>query len=127
MSKGTFKHVQGLDGDQKRTATRHDYPNVFRGDRAPTHTMISEGGLYDKVLSAHKVNPKAHEFRKWVADVVLPAIRKDGAYIMGEEKVATGEMSEDELILKAVGILQRKVERLTAERDALAGGPSNRN
>lgn len=33
-------------------------------------------------------------FRKWITSVVLPAIRKDGAYVMGEEKVATGEMSE---------------------------------
>ena len=30
--------------------------------------------------------------------MVLPAIRKDGGYIAGEEKVTTGDMSEDELI-----------------------------
>jgi hypothetical protein len=41
------------------------------------------------------------------------AIRKDGAYVMGEEKVATGEMNEEELILKAIGILQAKVEPLS--------------
>jgi prophage antirepressor-like protein len=29
---------------------------------------------------------------------VLPAIRKDGGYIKGEEKVASGEMSEEELL-----------------------------
>lgn len=32
---------------------------------------------------------------------VLPAIRKDGGYIAGEEFVASGEMDEDELVLKA--------------------------
>ena len=37
----------------------------------------------------------------FVAADVLPAIRKDGAYIMGDEKVVTGELSEDELIPKA--------------------------
>lgn len=36
-----------------------------------------------------------------------------------EEKVRTGEMSEDKLVLKALTILKSKVERLTAERDAL--------
>ncbi len=36
---------------------------------------------------------------------------------MGEEKV---EMSEDELILKAVTLLQAKVERLTAENEEMS-------
>jgi hypothetical protein len=35
------------------------------------------------------------------------------------EKVATGEMSEDELVMKAMTIMQTKVERLKAERDGL--------
>ncbi|PZP44015.1 MAG: hypothetical protein DI601_13625 [Azospirillum brasilense] len=59
----------------------------------------------------------AEKFRTWLARDVLPAIRKDGAYVMGEEKVATGEMSEDEFVLRAMGILQGKVERLRVERD----------
>ncbi|GHE81414.1 hypothetical protein GCM10019059_44200 [Camelimonas fluminis] len=36
--------------------------------------------------------PEAREFQDWVTRVVLPTIRKDGAYIKDEEKVATGEM-----------------------------------
>jgi len=71
---------------------------------------VNEGGLFALILGSKK--PEAKKFKAWVCDVVLPAIRKDGAYVMGEEKVVTGEMSEDELVLKAVGILQRKVERL---------------
>jgi prophage antirepressor-like protein len=46
--------------------------------------------------------PQARLFQDWVTRDVLPAIRKDGAYIMGEEKVATGEMSEDEFVLKVI-------------------------
>lgn len=49
--------------------------------------------------------------------MVLPAIRKDGSYVLGEEKVATGEMSEDELVLRAMQAQQKKVERLALERD----------
>lgn len=64
--------------------------------------------------------PEAKAFQDWVTRVVLPAIRKDGAYVLGEEKVVTGEMDEDELVLKALGILQRKTERLTLERDRIA-------
>ena len=39
---------------------------------------------------------------------------------MGEEKVATGELSEDELVMRAMSIMSRKVERLAQERDQLA-------
>lgn len=46
--------------------------------------------------------PQARLFQDWVTRDVLPAIRKDGAYIMGEEKVASGEMDEDEFVLKAI-------------------------
>jgi len=63
------------------------------------------------------LTPEAVKFKEWVTGTVLPAIRKDGAYVMGEEKVVTGEMTEDELVLKAMSIMQAKVERLKAERD----------
>lgn len=58
-------------------------------------SVISEPGLYALIMRSRK--PEAQTFRKWVTSVVLPAIRKDGGYVMGEEKVATGEMSDDEL------------------------------
>ncbi|MCK9988843.1 MAG: hypothetical protein AzoDbin1_05315 [Azoarcus sp.] len=83
--------------------------------RAHGMSLTSESGLYKLVMRSDK--PQAKPFQDWVTKDVLPAIRKDGAYVMGEEKVATGEMSEDELVIKAMSILQRKVERITKERD----------
>jgi len=66
--------------------------------------------------------PQAKPFQDWVTQVVLPAIRKDGGYIKGEEKVAQGELSEDEFVLRAMQILSSKVDRLKQERnEALAG------
>lgn len=53
---------------------------------------VSESGLYKLILRSRK--PNAAPFQDWVTRVVLPAIRKDGGYILGEEKVATGEMFE---------------------------------
>lgn len=47
--------------------------------------VISESGLYKLALRSDK--PDAKPFQDWVTKVVLPAIRKDGAYVMGEEKV----------------------------------------
>ncbi|UUD66067.1 hypothetical protein D16iCDA_02070 [Pseudomonas seleniipraecipitans] len=64
-------------------------------------------------------NPNAYAFQDWVTWVALLAIRKDGAYVMVEEKVATGEMSEEELAVKTMGILQAKMKRMTQEKAAL--------
>lgn len=47
---------------------------------------ITEAGLYKLVMRSDKA--KAKEFQDWVTGIVLPAIRKDGAYFMGEEKMA---------------------------------------
>jgi prophage antirepressor-like protein len=46
---------------------------------------------------------------------VLPAIRKDGMYVMGEEKTRTGEMSLEEMTLKVLTGLQGKLARMAAE------------
>ena len=46
--------------------------------------------------------PEAVKFRHWVTSEVLPAIRKSGGYIAGQEKVRTGEMSEAEFMSRAV-------------------------
>lgn len=79
--------------------------------------LINESGLYKLIMRSNK--PEARAFQDWVTRVVLPAIRKDGAYVLGEEKVATGEMGEDELILRAMQAQQKKVDRLVLERDRL--------
>lgn len=83
----------------------------------PNTSFISESGLYKLVMRSDK--QEARTFQYWVTGAVLPAIRKDGAYVMGEEKIATGELSEDELVMKAMSIMQAKVERLKAERDGV--------
>ena len=50
--------------------------------------VLNESGLYKLVMRSNK--PEAKAFQDWVTRVVLPDIRKDGAYLLGEEKVATG-------------------------------------
>ena len=44
--------------------------------------VINESGLYNVILRSDK--PKAKPFRKWVTAEVLPAIRKNGAYMTPE-------------------------------------------
>lgn len=61
------------------------------GNRGSEMKLISESGLYKLIMRSDK--PQARLFQDWVTRDVLPAIRKDGAYVMGEEKkVASGEM-----------------------------------
>lgn len=110
-------HLMKLNEDERRFVARSNV-NLTEGLSFPNRgaNCISESGLYKLIMRSDK--PEAKRFQNWVTQVVLPAMRKDGAYVMGEEKVATGEMSEDELMLRAQQILMSKVERLRAERDA---------
>ena len=58
--------------------------------------LVSESGLYTLIFRSDKA--AAEPFRDWIAREVLPAIRKTGGYVDGEEKVRTGEMHEDVLL-----------------------------
>lgn len=78
-----------------------------------TLLTISESGLYKLIMRSDK--PAARRFQNWVTRDVLPALRKDGMYVMGEEKVKTGEMSLEEMTLKVLEGLKAKTERLEVE------------
>ncbi len=70
-------------------------------------TCISESGLYNVILRSDK--PEAKPFRKWVTAEVLPAIRRSGGYIAGQN-----DLSPAELMAKALKV----AEQTLAERDA---------
>lgn len=70
-------------------------------------TVISESGLYNVILRSDK--PEAKPFRKWVTAEVLPAIRRSGGYIAGQN-----DLSPAELMAKAIKV----AEQTLAERDA---------
>lgn len=89
---GTYRWLKGLDPDEKRVIHREDYPQKFCGFRGMSLTLLSEPGIYK--LTARSSKPEAKAFDRWVRHEVLPAIRKDGMYVAGEEKVKTGEMSD---------------------------------
>jgi len=90
----TTNALRPLDDDQKQNvkasnlySAKVSFPN--RGAN-----VISESGLYKLIMRSDK--PQAKAFQDWVTREVLPSIRKDGAYIAGEERLATGEMSEED-------------------------------
>ena len=87
-------HTKRLEHAERLVLSRTDnqrHAELF-GYKQPTVSLISEGGLYKIITRSDK--PEAAKFQDWITSEVLPAIRKDGAYVMGEEKVRTGELSD---------------------------------
>ena len=65
---------------------------------------ISEGDMYRLIFKSSA--PKADEFNTWVADEVLPTIRKTGGYI-----ATNAEMSDAEILARAVLVAQSTIEQ----------------
>lgn len=70
--------------------------------------FISEGDVY-RLISKSKL-PSAEKFECWVFDEVLPSIRKNGGYIANQEN-----LSDDELLERALIVAQRKIEERNKE------------
>ena len=111
-----------IRGIEREDLTTH---NVCTKKGERELNFISEGGLYQVILTKKPKDEnkkiKIKEFKKWITNIVIPAIRKDGAYISNEEKLQSNEMSEDEFILQAFIILQNKVQRYKEENEVLKG------
>ena len=65
--------------------------------------LINESGLYALIFGSKLES--ARRFKHWVTSEVLPAIRKHGGYMAGQEN-----MSDDELLAKALMVAQSKIE-----------------
>lgn len=102
--KAITKHIDEDD--------RIKYPIIDELGRNQETWLINESGLYSLVMSSKL--PSAKRFKRWVTHEVLPSIRQTGGYIAGEEN-----MTEDELILKAMNVLNTKVEKLRVENKNL--------
>lgn len=74
--------------------------NVLKGQSKTA--IINESGLYSLILSSKL--PSAKRFKHWVTSEVLPSIRKNGGYIMGQES-----LSDAELMAKALLVAQKTI------------------
>ena len=75
-------------------------------------SVINEGGLYNAVLGSKLEGAKA--FKRWVTHEVLPAIRRDGAYVASD-----GTEDDATLIARALIAAQRTIERNKRELDEM--------
>lgn len=104
QNRDIVRHVD--EEDRKMIDGETQYQNgIELGQRGGW--IINESGLYSLVLSSKL--PAAREFKRWITREVIPAIRKNGGYINGQQ-----EMNPEELMAAAVLVAQRTI----AERDA---------
>lgn len=102
------KHV---DNEDKQNCQN----NSFESPRGMT--VINESGLYSLVLSSKL--PTAKKFKRWVTSVVLPTIRKHGAYATPD--TLDKMIASPEFGIKLLTALKEEQERngkLTEELDA---------
>lgn len=71
-------------------------------------SMITEPQLYFVLMRSDK--PKAKPFRQWLVNIVIPSLRQNGGYIMGQE-----QMSESELLAQALMVANNVIERKSKE------------
>lgn len=95
---------------QKDGVVKHEV--IDNLGRRQTKNFITEGNLYR--LITHSKLPDAEKFEKWVFDEVLPSIRKHGGYIAGQE-----EMSDEELMAKAILMANSKIQELNHRNQQL--------
>lgn len=90
---------------------------IDRMGREQKTTIINESGLYTVILRSDK--PQAKPFRKWVTSVVLPSIRKHGAY-MTDQALEKALTNPDFLIQLATQLKTEQEQRRRLETTVAA-------
>lgn len=75
-------------------------------------SFITEGDVYR--LAARSKLPGADAFERWIFDEVIPSVRKNGGYLMGQDT-----MSADELMARALMVAQKTLADREARISAL--------
>lgn len=76
-------------------------------------SIVNESGMFSLVLGSKL--PDAKKFKRWVTSEVLPSIRKNGGYILGQENA---QMTNEELLARAMIVANNVIadrERRIAE------------
>lgn len=83
-------------------------PNIIgvAGGRKPL--IVSEAGIYSLILKSRK--PEAKAFQRWVTHEVLPAIRREGGYMVARDE--TPEQTMARAVLLARSTIDRQRARI---------------
>lgn len=101
-----------VDDEDKNTVTFRD---GTPGN--PNQVVINESGLYSLVILSKLESAK--RFKHWITSEVLPSLRKNGGYIIGQEKMSDAEIMAQALITANRIIQDRdaRIKSLEVERD----------
>lgn len=97
--------TRNLDDDEK------GMHNLYTLGGSQQMLIINESGIYSAILKSRK--PEAKQFKKWVTSEVLPSIRKNSGYIVGQE-VDSPEILMAKALQVANNILESKTKELEA-------------
>lgn len=106
--KALIDHVD--DEDKKDGVTIRDSMG-----RSQLAVVINESGMYSLILSSKL--PNAKKFKRWVTSEVLPAIRKEGAYITDDKAMQL--MSDPQELGNFLLTIGNRVKALEAEKKEL--------
>ena len=87
--------LQRLDDDERAK---------FNLGRQGDTNVVNEAGLYTLILGSKK--KEAHAFKRWVTHEVLPALRRDGAYVASD-----GDEDDATLMARALLAAKRAIDR----------------
>lgn len=96
-----------IDDDERSTLRISDSAG------GPERNLVNEYGLYNLTLGSRK--PEARQFKRWITHEVIPSIRKTGCYNSGG---GMAQMSDGELIARALVAANSTIERIEKEREA---------
>lgn len=104
VSEAVAQHVEKEDTVKCRTLTNGGAQQLL---------YVNESGLYALIMGSKLES--ARRFRHWVTSEVLPAIRKQGGYM-----VARADESDEVIMARALQIMQATLERRDREIARLA-------
>ena len=94
--------VRKLDDDEKGVRLMH----TLGGDQEVS--TVTEPGFYKLVMRSRK--PEAKAFQRWVTHEVLPALRRDGGYMVARDE--TPEQTMARAVLLAQATIDRQKSRI---------------
>ncbi|CZR95392.1 MULTISPECIES: phage antirepressor [Clostridioides] len=94
--------------DHCRWVTKSYIPHPQNENKVLEVNAIPESDMYRLIVNSKL--PNAEKFESWVFDEVLPTIRETGGYIQ-----TTNDMSDDEIMARALQVAQRKIESKNRE------------
>ncbi len=106
--KAIYDHVDEEDKGVTKWNTPGGIQNI---------SIINESGLYSLILSSKL--PQAKIFKAWVTREVLPSIRKNGGYIVGQEKKTNEELLADAILVanRIIAEREEEIEELRPKAD----------